>query len=284
MNADPFVSIVLPTYNGAKYIGQSIESCLNQTYKNLELIIVDDHSTDNTPSIVKSYKDIRIKYVRHDTNKRLPEALNSGFTRAGGDYLTWTSDDNYYAKDAIGRMVSFLENDLNCDFVYCDFWKIKGTEFNLVRLPEILELKKRNDIGACFLYRKKLLYTVGAYDRDAFLAEDYDYWIRVSKQHDMKHLAQPLYYYREHEKALSLEKYHEVKLASILVLLRNNLISVFDAVRGMMNYKFKQGSFWTKLRKLWYGILVLTHCGITLVKLSHNRISVADCLKRLKYV
>jgi len=71
------VSIVLPTYNGAKYIRQSIDSCLNQTYKNIELIIVNDGSTDGTPEIIRSYEDGRIKYLTHEKNKGLPHALNT---------------------------------------------------------------------------------------------------------------------------------------------------------------------------------------------------------------
>src|SRR3990170_3452478 len=109
----PKVSIVLPTYNGEKYIRQSIDSCLNQTHENIELIIVDDCSIDNTPEIIKSYKDSRVKSLRHDQNKFLPHALNTGFSNATGEYLTWTSDDNYYAKEAIEKMVSFLKNR-NC--------------------------------------------------------------------------------------------------------------------------------------------------------------------------
>src|SRR3989304_1114440 len=106
--SSPKVSIVLPTYNGARYIRQSIDSCVHQTYRNIELIIVDDASTDNTPEIIASYKDERIKYFRHEKNMGLPHALNAGFAEANGDCLTWTSDDNYYAKEAIEKMLSFL--------------------------------------------------------------------------------------------------------------------------------------------------------------------------------
>lgn len=71
MGAPVKVSIVLPTHNGARYLRQSIDSCLNQTYKNLELIIVDDGSIDVTPDIIMSYQDKRIKYIRHEKKKGL---------------------------------------------------------------------------------------------------------------------------------------------------------------------------------------------------------------------
>lgn len=97
----PKVSIVLPTYNGARYLRQSIDSCLGQTYRNLELIVVDDASTDTTPEIIRSYQDPRIRVIRHEKSKMLPESLNTGFRAVSGDYLTWTSDDNYYVPEAI---------------------------------------------------------------------------------------------------------------------------------------------------------------------------------------
>src|SRR5690606_22425727 len=117
MNESPFVSIVLPTYNGARYLAQSIESCINQTYTQWELIIVDDASTDDTPAIISHYVqlDSRIRTVRHSTNRKLPAALNTGFDMARGEYFTWTSDDNYYRPEALGVMVAFLESRADVD-------------------------------------------------------------------------------------------------------------------------------------------------------------------------
>ena len=79
MNQNPLISIVLPTYNGTKYIRQSIDSVLSQTLKDFELIIVDDCSTDNTKEVVSAYTDQRIRYIRNEQNLRLPGTLNVGF-------------------------------------------------------------------------------------------------------------------------------------------------------------------------------------------------------------
>src|SRR5436190_21740360 len=94
--SNPKVSIVLPTYNRAKYLKLSIDSCLIQTFKDFELIIVDDCSKDETPQTIKSYTDPRIRYHRNESNQRLPRSLNIGFSLAKGEYLTWTSDDNFF--------------------------------------------------------------------------------------------------------------------------------------------------------------------------------------------
>ena len=117
----PNVSIILPVYNGARYLAQAIDSCLNQTYRNIELIIVDDCSTDETPAIVRSYTDPRIRYVRNKTNRRLPQSLNIGFALATGEYLTWTSDDNEFLPHAIETMLKILMEDKAVDFVYSDY-------------------------------------------------------------------------------------------------------------------------------------------------------------------
>lgn len=107
------VSIVLPTYNGEKFIRESIESVINQTYKNWELIIVNDCSTDGTLQIIEEYaqKDNRIKYITNEVNSRTAQSLNNGFKLAKGEYYTWTSDDNMYKPNAVEKMVKFL--DLN---------------------------------------------------------------------------------------------------------------------------------------------------------------------------
>ena len=222
------VSIVLPTYNGAKYIRQSIDSCLNQTYKNIELIVVDDGSTDRTPQIIQSYTDPRIKYLRHEKNKGLPRALNTGFAHATGSYLTWTSDDNLYAKEAIEKMLSFLKQKKG-SFVYCDFYLLKNNNFSqrrLFRLPDRVNLGNSNHIRACFLYSRKVKDIIGDYDPEVLLSEDYDYWIRVSKKFSMYHLNEPLYYFRMHHDTLSYIKFFEIQIVSCLVRVKNDILDI----------------------------------------------------------
>ena len=109
----PKISIVLPTYNGEKYIQESIESIINQTFKDWELIIVNDCSNDDTSLIVNEYikKDNRIRVINNNENKKLPASLNVGFNNAKGEYYTWTSDDNLYKNIALEVMYDFLEKN-----------------------------------------------------------------------------------------------------------------------------------------------------------------------------
>lgn len=201
------VSIVLPIYNGITYLRQSIESCLRQTHGNLELIIVDDGSAGAVGAIVKEYSDARVRYVRHDRNRGLPEALNTGFRLARGDYRTWTSDDNYYEPDAVERMLSLLQTHRDVDFVYAECVthdEDAGVNtYKPMTIRPVEWLAHNNYIGACFLYTRRVTAAIGEYNPQAVLAEDYDYWVRVSKRFRMQRLFRPLYHYRFHPSSLT---------------------------------------------------------------------------------
>jgi len=202
-NPDLKVSIVLPVYNGEKYLRQSIESCLIQTHKNIELIIVDDCSDDKTPEIIQEYtqKDSRILLIRNDSNKRLPGALNEGFSRVTGDLLTWTSDDNYFEPDAIELLVRYLCTWQDVGFVYSSFRVIEegSSAIKLIDVPQPWNLPCHNPVGAYFLYRKSVYESVGDFDPEMEYSEDYDYWVRVYlKNVKMMCLHIPKYYYRHH--------------------------------------------------------------------------------------
>lgn len=206
---EKLVSIVLPIYNGEKYMRQSIDSVINQTYKNWELIIIDDCSMDNTAEIAKEYsrEDKRIRYYRNDYNLKLPKGLNRGFSLAKGEYLTWTSDDNLYFPTAIERMVKLLESE-HTDFVFasCDIIDEIGNKTGIIQAPK----EKYKDyilcyhyVGACFLYTREVYEVIGDYNPDKFLAEDYDYWVRIFCKFDVSNIQEVLYKYRMNAESLS---------------------------------------------------------------------------------
>jgi glycosyltransferase involved in cell wall biosynthesis len=183
MQNTPLVSIVLPTYNGARYLASSIESCLNQTYSSIELIIVDDCSTDDTAQIAMLFaeKDPRVTVKRHEENRRLPEALNTGFEAANGELFTWTSDDNMYKPSAIEMMAKHLISNPKTDFVFCnqDIIDEKGDHVKVSVTGPIVELPFVSNIGACFLYRKHLHFEVGRFEDGWFCVEDMQYWLKM---------------------------------------------------------------------------------------------------------
>ncbi len=212
MIREPLISIILPTYNGSEYLEQAIKSCLEQSYYNFELIIVDDASTDETSKIINRYlkTDDRVRSIRHKKNSKLPSALNSGFSLANGSYLTWTSDDNCYRPQAITEMVAFLETHQKVDIVYSDYTMIfeKNRQEKLVSVEKPETLWNGNCIGACFLYRNTVQEKLIGYAEDLNLVEDYDFWLRASACFKFQPLHKDLYIYRSHQNSLT-ESYKE---------------------------------------------------------------------------
>lgn len=204
----PLISIVLPTYNGASYLRQSLQSCLDQTYPNWELIVVDDASSDETPSIISDFaaRDSRIRSIRHAQNRRLPAALNTGFAMARGEFLTWTSDDNRYRTSALEAMATILIEMPHVDFVYADYDVMdeagRFMQTNVAMPPD--QLIQQYYGVPCFLYRRGVYEQLGGYAEDLFLAEDYDYWLRVLLSgYGMYPLHMNLYLYRRHSASLT---------------------------------------------------------------------------------
>lgn len=210
----PKISIVLPVYNGEAYLFESIESVLGQTFKDFELIIVDDCSTDKTSSIAQecAEKDTRIVYVRNKKNLKLPAALNKGFSLASGEYWTWTSCDNAYFPNALDEMAQVLANGSEVALTYAsmDLIDANGQKVGEVLAGPPEDLIIRNVVGACFLYRSSLAQKVGSYSEDAFLCEDYEYWLRIATLNSIQPLEKVLYRYRLHSKSLSRNHEEEI--------------------------------------------------------------------------
>jgi glycosyltransferase involved in cell wall biosynthesis len=220
------VSIVLPVYNGAALVGEAIDSVLGQTYTNVELIVVDDGSTDDTPAIVDAYAAAHpcIRVV-HQENRKLPEALSRGFRLARGEFVTWTSADNRLKPTFLEKMVGCLRRHPAWDMAYANldvigedggFWRGSphyegyqrppGTEH--VALPSTtaeLNVVANNSVGAAFLYRSRVPFLLGDYSRHRFIMEDYDYWMRLNALMTLRHadFADPIYDYRFHSRSLT---------------------------------------------------------------------------------
>lgn len=247
--SNPLVSIVLPTYNGSKYVRQSIESCLNQTYRNIELIVVDDCSTDNTAEIVRSFADPRIKYIWNEKNQKLPRSLNIGFAAATGDYLTWTSDDNQYLSTALEEMLAFLKSRPDVDFVYTDVYVLDlETGQKTLKPCTHSTFYFENALGACYLYTRRVYKTIGEFNPRLEWLEDYDYWLRVEKKFAMRRLAKPLYLYGDHPQSLTGLRYWPIHFLAYLLrfhhgyLTFDGLVEAFGRLISKF-FPFKKRSF-----------------------------------------
>ncbi len=266
---EDFISVVLPVYNGEKYLRESIDSVLAQTYSNWEMLILDDCSSDSSPEIAKTYasKDSRIRYIRNEKNLGLPANLNKGFSLARGSYLTWTSDDNRYKPAAFEKMVLGLrENNAQFVFASCRIIDEAGTEIEYISVDEnsAKEVIGRNSVGACFLYTREVYETIGDYDPGLELVEDYDYWQRVFAEFSVTTISEYLYDYRWHSGALTSTMRQEKFRENLeKMLLKNRLL--FGKLTIRQNYLYYQALSSCRngkrdpyvWRKRWYSFLHL---------------------------
>ncbi|MFH0754183.1 MAG: glycosyltransferase [Candidatus Omnitrophota bacterium] len=199
------VSIIIPTKNRRALLAQAMESCCQQTYPNLEIVVVDGASDDGTQAYVRSLDDPRIVYVRQEKAEGFVSGLNAGFAIAKGEYLTWSSDDDWCAPQAMATLAAVLDADAGVDFVYTDYWMVDADGCVLYpgRVEDPEGLDRDNYVGHCFLYRRCVYDVLGDYRREFFLVEDYEYWLRVREQFGMKRLKVPLYYHRMHPSSLT---------------------------------------------------------------------------------
>ena len=195
----------MPTYNGARYLPEALESCLGQTWVDLELIVVIDGSIDETRDILGCVTDERLRIVEHETNRGLAEAINTGMTASVGELLTWTSDDNLYLPHAIEKMVTILDDRPDIDFVYASYYLIDddGRITDVIPALGPERLWEKDVVGACFLYRRVVWEQTGRFNSQLRNIEDYEYWLRVSRRFKMLADPEVLYKYRHHPLSLT---------------------------------------------------------------------------------
>ena len=221
----PKVSVVLPVYNQSYLVEASIKSVLDQTYPNLELIIVNDGSTDHMPEILARYAFHDQVTILNQENQRLPRALTNGFKHASGTFFTWTSADNMMLPRQVETLVEFLMKRPDVDMVFSNVEIIDETGApalnthyrrhnqcppgsNRIFLPhevETLGTVEDNFVNASFLYRSSVGKAIGEYDPCLLGTEDYDYWLRINSLFTLRHLDsdEVLYRYRVHADSLS---------------------------------------------------------------------------------
>lgn len=211
--SSPRVSIVLPSFDGARYLESALASIEGQTFQDWELVLVDDGSSDGTGALMDGWarRDPRIRALHLAPNRGLPAALNEGFRHARGELFTWTSDDNLYAPEALLRMVGVLEERPGVDLVYADYVIFdEGGGERRMRVAPAASLPFGNRIGACFLYRREVHDALDGFDEALPMAEDYDFWLRAHLRFRMEPLHESLYRYRDHDTSLSARRRPEV--------------------------------------------------------------------------
>jgi len=209
----PTVSVVIPTYCRAHLIGEAIQSVLNQTYRDLEIIVVDDASSDNTEEVVKSLKDERIRYIRHEENKGAPAARNTGIEAAKGEYIAFQDSDDEWLPHKLEKQISIIDKlSSKVGLVYSDMWRL---DHNRKReywaspriMPEsgifyyrALDYGVLNIGTPTIVVRKECFDKIGVFDERLPRFIDLEFLIRTSKYYYFYHIPEPLVAFRASQK------------------------------------------------------------------------------------
>lgn len=202
---EPLVSVILPTYNRAFYLSRAIESVFSQNYRNIELIVIDDGSTDNTREVVEKIGDKRIVFMRTPTNRGVSSARNAGIRRAKGEYIAFQDSDDIWLPGKLAKQVEVLEGlTEDTAFVYCimsrtntagvkHFVPDDSISRELRRGRLFKKLLIRNYIGApAVCIRRSVLENVGTFDTQMPSLEDYDLLLRIAKNYRIEYIDEVL--------------------------------------------------------------------------------------------
>lgn len=199
MKFQPRVSIIIPVYNGSNFLAEAIQSAINQTYKNIEIIVVNDGSNDDnkTENIALSYSN-KIKYIKKE-NGGVASALNVGIKNMSGEYFSWLSHDDLYYKDKIEKQINFIEtnnlqnkkNILFSDYTVIDengieFGKCSKDHQEIEKKPEYILLRGYLN-GITMLIPKSAFDDYGEFDETLKCTQDYDMWKKMMKTYKFIH-------------------------------------------------------------------------------------------------
>lgn len=225
----PLVSVIVPTFNGERYIRETLASILNQDYENLEVLVVDDGSRDNTQKIVSSIADQRVRLCRHLRNRGIAAARNNGLRRAKGKYVCFFDHDDIMLPEAIRKRAEFLEKRDRANVVFGFTRDVIDTNGNplsknplgesLQRQLEIIRFLRcfgaiqRNRFSELFCHfvalftnlmmRASFMRKAGRFDESFAYLDDVDFIYKVNRMSDLYFVDAPLKHYRFHPRCHS---------------------------------------------------------------------------------
>jgi glycosyltransferase involved in cell wall biosynthesis len=268
----PLVSVIMPTYNRGALIGKSIESVLSQTYRELELIVIDNFSADDTEHVVQAYagRDARVRYIKCANHGLVAASRNAGMRAATGTYLAFLDSDDLWLPEKLQKQVEFLERRTDVFLVYSKFFvsrngKMAGVGPRTRRMARgrVFEqlFVSDNMIGSLTVMMRRADDASAYYfrtDRELYAVEDYDLWLRIARRETLDFIDEPLAIYTIHDtnmtaslrlffdKNLKLMKLYRRDVPTVL-LLRRYLVCFVPAI-GSALYR-KAGALWSDARR-----------------------------------
>jgi len=187
----PLISIIIPTYNHADYLSRALKSILDQTYKNWEAIVIDNHSTDGTNKVINRYADPRIKYLKIHNSGVIAKSRNKGILVAKGVWVAFLDSDDWWTSDKLKNCIDYSNNQV--DLIYHDleivsnkqrFFRQKIIKTRQLKKPVLLDLLLGGNAisNSAVFVRKKMLEKINFIDERKALvgSEDYNTWLKIS--------------------------------------------------------------------------------------------------------
>lgn len=202
---NPKVTVLMPVYNGEKYLSDAIDSVLCQDYTDFEFLIINDGSVDNSPKIISSYSDARIRLLNNEKNIGLVNTLNIGLESAKGEYIVRMDCDDISAKNRLSVQVAFMDNNMNVGASGSYYYRLINGK------KAVMDFPLNQDELKCFMLficpiahpsaiiRNSIIQKEELRYRAEYIhAEDYDLWSRLSEKHDIANVSSVLLNYRVH--------------------------------------------------------------------------------------
>ncbi|RFU61297.1 glycosyltransferase family 2 protein [Peribacillus glennii] len=216
----PKVSVVIPTYNRGEFTIHAVESVLAQTYKDYEIIVVDDGSTDHTEELLERYKD-RLRYVKQE-NQGPSAARNTGVRLAEGEYIAFCDSDDRFLPEKLEKQMEFIERNPECKFLYTWYYNVNNQgEYTKLRKPNtcnsnehlqyFLFIRKFTIRTSTLLIHKSCFEKAGLFNEKYWYSQDWDMWLRLAAYYRGFCLEEPLAEYwlhGENRSSLSVRIYH----------------------------------------------------------------------------
>ena len=205
----PKVTVYILNYNYGRYLSNAIESVLLQTYQDIEVLVIDDGSTDNSIEIINGFSD-RVIIIQQD-NIGLVKSILKAFSLAKGEYVVRLDADDWLDKNCIEELVRKIETSKDIALVFPDYYEVD--EFG-----QIIRRIKRHDFsgnvtmhdqpahGACTLIKKEYYFKVGGHNESLQCQDGVDIWLSLTEKYDVLNVSKPLFYYRKHSQSLTMDE------------------------------------------------------------------------------
>lgn len=202
------LTVYIPTHNYARYLDAAIQSVLSQTFRNFELIIINDGSTDHTEEILARYENTEGITIVRQQNKGLIPSCNVALQMARGEFFMRLDADDQLVPHALERLIQGFEDSPEVALVFPDYFETDetGQVIREYRRPKDETEVFRSDQpahGACTMLRTCVLHEIGGYDERLRRQDGLDIWLHVISRYQIRHISEPLFYYRQHPASLS---------------------------------------------------------------------------------